>query len=87
MKNARNIAERGLPFGLVAELDWAAAVEWADTRKDYGEERKLVAAPLNGRVHIAVVTARGTALHVISFRKANRKEVAKYEQTTKLRRH
>jgi uncharacterized DUF497 family protein len=36
MKNARNIAERGLPFELVAELDWAAAVEWEDTRKDYG---------------------------------------------------
>lgn len=79
-KNARNIVERGLPFVLVADLDWERAIEWEDTRKGYGEQRKLVAAPLNGRLHIAVVTARSDALHVISFRKANRKEVRRYEE-------
>lgn len=79
-KNARNIVERGLPFVLVADLDWERAIEWEDTRKGYGEQQKLVAAPLNGRLHIAVVTARSDALHVISFRKANRKEVRRYEE-------
>jgi hypothetical protein len=33
-KNARNIAERGLPFELVAQLDWETAVAVEDTRKD-----------------------------------------------------
>ena len=33
-KNARNIAERGLSFERVAELDWETAVSQEDTRKD-----------------------------------------------------
>ena len=79
-KNARNIAERGLPFALVADLDWDGAIEREDTRKDYGEQRTLVAGMLNGRLHIAVVTARGGAIHVISFRKAKKKEARRYAE-------
>ncbi|HEY1934097.1 MAG TPA: BrnT family toxin [Acetobacteraceae bacterium] len=79
-KNARNIAERGLSFERVAELDWEAARSQEDTRKDYGETRLQVLAFLGKRLHAAVVTIRGDALHVISFRKASRKEVKWYEQ-------
>ena len=79
-KNARNVAERGLPFALVADLDWENAIAVEDTRRDYGERRVRVLAMLNGRLHVAVVTWRGDATHVISFRKANRKEVKHYEQ-------
>jgi uncharacterized protein len=79
-KNARNIAERGLSFERVAELDWETAVSQEDTRKDYGETRIQVLAFLGKRLHAAVITVRGDALHVISFRKANRKEVKWYEQ-------
>ncbi len=79
-KNARNIAERGLSFERVAELDWETAVSEEDTRKDYGETRIQVLAFLGKRLHAAVITIRGDALHVISFRKANRKEVKWYEQ-------
>ena len=79
-KNARNIAERGLSFERVAELEWETAVSQEDTRKDYGETRIQVLAFLGNRLHAAVITIRGDALHVISFRKANRKEVKWYEQ-------
>ena len=79
-KNARNIAERGLSFERVAELEWETAVSQEDTRKDYGETRIQVLAFLGKRLHAAVITVRGDALHVISFRKANRKEVKWYEQ-------
>lgn len=79
-KNARNIAERGLSFERVAELDWETALSQEDTRKDYGETRLQVLAFLGKRLHAAVVTIRGDALHVISFRKASRKEVKWYEQ-------
>lgn len=79
-KNARNIVERGLSFELVAELDWETAVSQEDTRKDYGETRIQVLAFLGERLHAAVVTIRDDALHVISFRKANWKEVKWYEQ-------
>ena len=80
-KNARNVAERGLPFARVADLDWETAVLREDRRKDYGETRVLVAAHLDRRLHMAIITIRGDAVHVISFRKANRKEIVSYEQT------
>jgi len=79
-KNARNIAERGLSFERVAELDWETAVAQEDTRKDYGETRLQVLAYLGERLHAAVITMRGDAVHVISVRKASRKEVRWYEQ-------
>jgi uncharacterized DUF497 family protein len=77
-KNAKNIAERGLSFERVAELGWDTAVIGEDTRHDYGEPRLLVMARLDGRLYAAVVTPRGEDLHVISFRKANRREVRRY---------
>jgi uncharacterized DUF497 family protein len=79
-KNGRNIAERGLSFERVADLDWQTAVAQEDSRKDYGETRVRVLAFLGQRLHVAVITARGDALHVISFRKANRKKVEWHEQ-------
>jgi len=77
-KDARNIAERGLSFERVAELEWDTALIAEDTRSDYGEPRLLVMALLDGRLHTAVVTPRGEDLRVISFRKANRREVRLY---------
>lgn len=77
-KNALNIASRGLSFEQVAELEWATAAVKEDTRQDYGETRLQVLALLNGRLHAAVVTPRGEDLRVISFRKANKKEVELY---------
>ncbi len=78
-KNLRNIAQRGLSFELVADLEWETAVTAEDMRKDYGETRLQVLAKLGDRLHVAVITERGEAVHVISFRKANPKEVRRYE--------
>jgi uncharacterized DUF497 family protein len=47
---------------------------------DYGERRMVVVGPIGLRLHVAIVTARGDATHVIGFRKANKKEVKHYEQ-------
>jgi hypothetical protein len=79
-KNDKNIAERGLSFEQVADLEWDTAVSVEDARKNYGERRLRVTGLLHGRLHIAVITVRGDAIHVISFRKANKKEVKRYEQ-------
>jgi len=73
-KSARNFAQRGLPFDMVARLEWGSAVVRQDVRKDYGEVRLRVFARLDGVLHAAVVTPRGGDLRVISFRIANRKE-------------
>jgi uncharacterized DUF497 family protein len=77
-KNERNLAERGLSFELVADLEWETAVSQEDTRKDYGERRFRILALLGKRLHVAVITYRNDAIHVISFRKANKKEVRWY---------
>jgi uncharacterized DUF497 family protein len=79
-KNARNIAERNLSFELVAQLDWETAAAVEDTRKDYGERRLRVLAYLGKRLRAVVITMRGDVMHVISFRKANDKEVRRYEK-------
>ena len=49
-----------------------------DVRKDYGETRLQVLALMDGRLYAAAVTPRGEDLRVISFRKANRREVIRY---------
>ena len=79
-KSARNFAQRGLSFDEVARLDWDRALIDEDTRKDYGETRLLVLAPMSGRLFSVVVTPRGGDVRVISFRKASRKEIRKYGQ-------
>ena len=80
-KNARNLVERNLPFNAVADLDWQNAIAVEDTRHDYGERRIRVMAKLAERLHVAVIARRGDAIHVISFRKVNVKEVRWYEET------
>lgn len=79
-KNEKNIAERGLPFALAAELEWETALTVEDARRDYGEVRLRVLALLHGRLHAVVVTPRKDELRIISFRKASRKEEKLYEQ-------
>jgi len=62
----------------VERLEWETALVVEDIRKDYGETRLQVLALMDGRLYAAVVTPRGEDLRVISFRKANRREVIRY---------
>ncbi len=77
-KNADNIRDRSLPFDDVAGLDWSSAVVIEDIRKDYGESRFRVFGYIADRLYAVVFTPRDDAVHVISFRKANIREVKRY---------
>ncbi|MBU4612115.1 BrnT family toxin [Achromobacter sp. GG226] len=79
-KNDRNIADRGLSFDLVRRFDWNSALVAEDTRNDYGEPRFQALGMIDGRLHMVVFTAREVSLRVISLRKANAREVARYEK-------
>lgn len=79
-KNDRNIAERGLSFALVRRLDWNRAIVVEDARHDYGETRFQALGNIDGRLHMVVFTVRGESLRIISLRKANAREVARYEK-------
>ena len=77
-KNAKNILERGIDFELAFEFDLATAKIWADTRKDYGEERFIALGYIGERLFSMTFTVRGEVLRVISLRKANSREVKSY---------
>ncbi|MGB7739324.1 MAG: BrnT family toxin [Steroidobacteraceae bacterium] len=78
-KNERNIAERGLSFELVEEFEWDSALVVEDARRDYGERRFQALGLIADRLHALVFTPRAGRVHVISLRKANRREVRLYE--------
>jgi uncharacterized DUF497 family protein len=54
-----------------------------DDRENYGETRMVTSGFLHGRMVIVVWTPRGDARHVISMRKANDREQAKYRRQIK----
>ena len=81
-KNERNIRERGLSFESAHEFDFEAAVYVVDNRRNYGEIRFRALGYLNKRLHALVFVAISGGIRVISFRKANRREVVLYESQT-----
>jgi uncharacterized protein len=81
-KNARNIATRGISFEQAADFEWDTALIVADTRKDYGESRFQALGLIAERLHVMVFTPRSGKTHVISLRKANKREVKRYEAQT-----
>ena len=81
-KNARNVAERGIPFRLALRFEWSTALIGEDKRKDYGEKRLQALGFVGDKLHMLVFTPRPPALHVISLRWANDRERTKYATQT-----
>lgn len=79
-KNQRNIEQRGLPFDLIKLLDWETALIWQDCRFNYPEPRYSVLGLIEERLHFANFTPTQEGIRVISFRKANQREVKRYER-------
>jgi len=82
-KNARNIATRGLSFERADEFDFETAVIWQDTRNAYPEMRFAALGLIGERVYSLVFAETATGIRVISFRKANAREVRRYEHETR----
>jgi uncharacterized protein len=83
--NARNITTRGISFSRALEFEWDSALIVADTRKDYGERRFQAFGLIAERLHVLVFTPRAGKTHIISLRKANEREVRRYEAQAKSR--
>lgn len=81
-KNASNIVLRGLSFERVADFDFQTAVFTVDDRHDYGETRYRGLGFMDGRLYALVFVETTTGIRVISFRKANKREVRRYEQAS-----
>ena len=74
-KNESNILLRGLDFNLVKDFNWFLATIYEDTRKNYGENRFVAIGSIDERIYVFIFTPRGNKIHVISLRKANKREV------------
>ena len=81
-KDERNIRERNLPFALVSEFEFSTALVYVDVRKDYGETRYIALGMLHERLHVLCFAETSDGVRVISFRKANDKEVKRHAKAT-----
>ena len=77
-KNARNIRERDLSFELATEFEFESAVVRQDERREYGEIRYVALGRLGERLHVLSFTETEEGIRVLSFRRANVREVNRY---------
>lgn len=77
-KREITLAMRGLDFEDAAEVFAGITFDRRDDRHDYGEERFITVGWLRGRMVVLVWTPRGDTRHIISMRKANDREQARY---------
>ena len=79
-KRDTTLAERGIDFADVVEVFSGRTLDRTDKRHDYGEERIVTVGHLLGRMLVVVWTPRSGARHIISMRKANKREQMRYGQ-------
>ena len=75
-KQRSNLGKHRLDFAALANFDWDNAAIIASNR--YGEPRFVAYGYLESRMYAVVFTWRNGARRIISFRKANPREVREY---------
>ena len=78
-KDAINRAKHGVALGDAAKLDWDRVLAKPDRRSDYGEPRQIGYGPIGHRLYCVVFVDRGDTRRIISLRKANNREIDRYE--------
>ena len=77
-KSSKNALELGLPFDVVSDFDFSSALFTKDERRAYAETRYVALGLLHDRLHVLCFTETIDGIRVISFRKANDREVKAY---------
>lgn len=80
-KNESNYAKHSVFLSDAEKFEWDTAMCATDDRMDYKETRISCIGYIGLRLYVIVYTQRGTALRVISLRKANFREVKRYAET------
>jgi uncharacterized DUF497 family protein len=79
-KAERNQSKHSVNFPFVTRVfDDENRLTVIDNRYDYGETRYITLAKIDNRVYIVAFTLRSSTIRLISARKANKKEVERYE--------
>jgi uncharacterized DUF497 family protein len=79
-KDKTNFDKHGLSLNEANFLDWDYALNWIDDRKDYVEIRWVALVPMNERLYCIVYVYLKQSRRAISLRKANLREIQKYEE-------
>ena len=79
-KRALTLRHRGLDFADCLAAFSGLSFTFADARKAYGEDHFITLAFLGQRLVVIVRTPRGAARRIISMRKANAREIEKFNQ-------
>jgi hypothetical protein len=79
-KAALNREKHGVFLRAAARLRWDRVLAKPDMRFDYGEPRQIGYGPIGQRLYCVVFVNRGPMRRVISLRKANSREISRYEK-------
>ena len=79
-KRDLTFAKRGLDFARANEVFDGTEYTWIDDREDYGEVRFNTFGILDRRLISLSWTIRGDKRRIISMRKANEREQARYRR-------
>ncbi len=72
--------DRGFDFAYAANAFFdPARLVHQDTRHSYGEDRYQLMGMVEGRLFVVIYTPRAQSYRIISARKANSREVQRYE--------
>jgi len=77
-KRMRCLAERDLDFARATEIFGGHHFTAPDLREGYDEPRFITVGQLDARMVVMVWTPRGAARRIISMRKANEREQARF---------
>jgi len=80
-KDVSNIRKHGVSLVLAGEIDWSEVMARPDNRRDYFELREIGYTVIHDRLYCVVFTQRGETMHIISLRKANRREVRDVQES------
>jgi len=79
LKDQLNRHKHGISLAQARLFDWDHANFWLDQRHNYGEQRECGAGRIGSRLYIVVFVWRHGTRRMISLRKANVREVKRYE--------
>ena len=78
-KRQANIIKHGVDFAEMERFQWDSALTEPDLRRNYDEPRFIALGNIGNRLHVVVFTMREESTRIIGLRKANEREVRKYE--------
>ena len=79
-KAERNQSKHSISFPFATRaFDDENRVTVIDHRYDYGETRYITLAKIDNRVYVVAFTIRSSNIRLLSARKANKREVKRYE--------